>query len=101
MPVVTIRILAPMSEQLGLAQNGKRAILELTVEPGACIRDVITQLTKQYPAFRAIALEPEAERLIRNILLTVNGQLITASDMYDLPLTDQDEIVLLPMISGG
>jgi len=101
MPAVTIRILAPMSEQLGLARDGKRAMLEMAFEPGACIRSVIMFLTEQYPAFRTIALDPVTGRLIRQILLTVNGQLLTEPDAYDMPLKEHDEIVLLPMIAGG
>lgn len=101
MPTVLIRLHAPLSERLGLATGGRRALLEETFEPGACVRDVLTRLAERYPAFRAIALDPQTDRLVRPILLTVNGRLLTASDEYGLPLQERDEIVFLPAAFGG
>ncbi len=101
MPIVTIRIHSPLSERLGLAEAGKRAILEHAVEPGECVRDVISRLAEQYPAFRANALEPETGRLVRHLLLVVNGQLLATPDAYDMPLKERDEIELLPAYAGG
>jgi hypothetical protein len=101
MPVVTIRIHAPLSEKLGLARGGRRAILDQSFEPGARVRDVFSRLAEQYPPFRTIALEPGTDRLVPHILLTVDGQLITAPDGYDRPLKEQDEIAFLHAARGG
>jgi molybdopterin converting factor small subunit len=101
MPTVTIRIYAPLSQRLGLAQGGRRAILEQAVEPGESVRDVFSRLAEQHPAFRVNALDPETDRLVPHIFLIVNGQLLTAPDAYDMPLKEQDEIELLPAYAGG
>jgi molybdopterin converting factor small subunit len=102
MPQVSVCIRPPLSERLGTAQGGRRAIiLEQAIEPGESVRDVFSRLAEQYPAFRVNALEPETDRLVPQILLMVNGRLLTAPDAYDTPLEEGAEIDLLPAYAGG
>ncbi len=101
MPTVSVRIHAPLSERLGLAQGGRRVLLEQAIEPGESVRDVFSRLAEQYPAFRGNVLEPETGRLLPHVLLLVNGQRLTAPDAYDAPLPAGAEIMLLPAYAGG
>ncbi len=101
MPTVSIRIHAPMSERLGLAQGGRRAILEQAIEPGESVRGVFLRLAEQHPAFYGVVLEPETAALLPHVTLLVNGQRLTTPEEYDAPLKDGAEIVLLPAYAGG
>ncbi len=101
MPKVIIRIHPPLTEWFGLAKGGKRVTLEQAFEPGACVRDVISRLAEQYPAFRTNALEPETDQLIWEVALAVNEQMLIAPDACDLLLEEGSRIDLFPGYAGG
>ncbi len=101
MPVVSIRIHAPLSERLGLAKGWGRAVLEQAIEPGESLQGVFLRLAGQYPAFRGNVLESETGRLMPHVILLVNGQRLTSPEGYDAPLEEGAEIVLLPAYAGG
>jgi len=101
MPMVSIRIHAPLSERLGLAKGWGRVMLEQAIEPGESVREVFSRLVEQYPAFRGNVLEPETGRPWLHIILLVNGQRLITPEDYHAPLEDGAEIVLLPAYAGG
>ena len=100
MPTVTVRIHALLSERLGLAEGGKRAILEQAIAPGESIRDVLSRLGEQYPAFRE-NVDPVTGRLVGHLLVVVDGHLLTAPGDYDKPLSEGARIELMPAYAGG
>jgi molybdopterin converting factor small subunit len=61
---------------------------ELDMPPGACCDTVCARLTRDFAAIQPI---------IDHCLLAVNGQYAAR----DLPLSDGDELALLPPVSGG
>jgi len=47
MHTVSVRIYAPLSQGLGIAQGWGRPILEQAIEPGESVRDVFSRLAEQ------------------------------------------------------
>jgi MoaD family protein len=62
----------------------------------ASIREVVTDLVKQYPALSTYLLENG--QLRPQVIITKNGQLIHDMDTF---LSDQDVIAFFPPIGGG
>ena len=54
---------------------------------GACVADLLTTVQAQYPALLGI----------KSLLVAVNGDYAETNQ----PLTHQDEIALIPPVSGG
>ena len=63
---------------------------------GASIREVVSELVKQYPAIAIYLIENGQLRPQVNV--TKNGR--PTNDM-DMVLTEQDEIAIFPPIGGG
>ena len=61
--------------------------VSVLLAPSACVSDLLTTVHEQYPALLGI----------RSLLVAVNGEYAEA----DQPLTHQDEIALIPPVSGG
>jgi molybdopterin converting factor small subunit len=78
--VVTVRLHATLRRK---TEQGLQDRLELELEPGATVASVLETL--------GISAVDES------VMLVVNRRMVTA----DQPLTDGDEVRLMPAISGG
>jgi MoaD family protein len=63
---------------------------------GVSIREVVSELVKQYPAIAIYLIENG--QLRPQVIVTKNGR--PTNDM-DMVLTEQDEIAIFPPIGGG
>ncbi|MBC7570371.1 MAG: MoaD/ThiS family protein [Spirosoma sp.] len=72
----------------GIARDltGQSSVL-VPLAPDTRVSDLLTTIHKQYPALLGI----------QSLLVAVNGEYAEA----DQPLTPQDEIALIPPVSGG
>jgi sulfur-carrier protein len=78
---VTVLLFASFADAFG------RSSLELTIDPGATVGDVVDQLS---------SLAPD-DRLPPHPLVAVN----TEYAEYDLKLNSGDEIAVIPPVAGG
>lgn len=80
--IITIRLFASYREKAGKAE------LELSLPPRALVSDAIREVLRLYPA---IAGDPT------RLMIAVNQEY----QPHDYPLSDHDEVALIPPVSGG
>jgi MoaD family protein len=71
----------------------------LSIE-GATVREVINRLVAEYPGTEAQLRTPDGE-LNTFVNVFVNGTDVRHLQALDTPVTDRDEVVLLPAMAGG
>lgn len=75
--------------------------LDVQVEAGSTVRDVIYRLADQLgDDFRRAILDWRGQ-LHGGVELVLNGQEISAQKMSEITLTGESELALIPMIAGG
>jgi sulfur-carrier protein len=79
--MVTVLLFASFADAFG------RSSVELTVEPGATVADIVDQIS---------SLAPD-DRLPPNPLVAVNAEYAE----YDVRLNAGDEIAVIPPVAGG
>ncbi|HRA01579.1 MAG TPA: MoaD/ThiS family protein, partial [Thermoflexales bacterium] len=67
--------------------------------PGTTVREAIDALDAQYPGLKARLVDPEENRLRRNIALVVDG--VTSREGLRQKLSENSEVHFVPAISGG
>lgn len=68
--------------------------------PGATVGEVLIGLKAKYPAFGQRLYKTETE-LNRFINVYINNEDIRFLENLDTPVTDRDEIAIIPAIAGG
>ena len=71
--------------------------IELTMEDGATLRDVLRTLARRTAQFQPFAEARHDEWLWGQLLVHVRGEMV----LLDEPLHDGDRLELLPPIAGG
>ena len=74
-------------------------MVELHLEDGAAMADVIVELKKKIPGLDGYAFRPDENRLADLYKFNVNGRLYY--DGMDFRLHDGDRIALLTLVTGG
>ena len=67
---------------------------------GATIRELVDALVAKYPSLRQQLLDEQGD-LNRFVNVYVNGQDVRYLDGLETPVTDRDEVRLLPAMAGG
>jgi molybdopterin converting factor small subunit len=74
-------------------------VVELNLEEGATMADVIAGLKKKIPRLNGYAFRPDENRLADLYKFNVNGRLYY--DGMDFRLREGDRIALLTLVTGG
>lgn len=80
--IITIRLFASYREKAG------RSELELSLPPGAAVGDALREVLRLHPT---LAGDPT------RLMIAVNQEY----QPHDYPLSDHDEVALIPPVSGG
>jgi molybdopterin synthase sulfur carrier subunit len=73
---------------------------EVEVETADTVRDMLEQLTAEYPSLRERILDDDGN-LQSSINLLVNGRSIRYLDGLNTTLKESDQIALFPPVGGG
>jgi sulfur-carrier protein len=91
---VTVRIPSYLAE----FANGRTA---LTLETaGRSVRDLLAELWKQYPALRDRVVDEQNE-VRQHINIFVGEDAIRHADGLDTAVSANDEVMIVPAVSGG
>ncbi len=74
--------------------------LQVAVEPGGTLRDVISVLGVHSPRFTHLVTNRRGE-LKASIVILLNGESVQHREGLDTRLPDGAEIVVLPVVEGG
>lgn len=83
-----------------LSKQGRSGTLSLDVPAAATLRLVIAEIEHQLPGATAKIIDSDG-KLYRYVNLYVNGDDVRHGAGMDTPVTENDEVLILPAISGG
>ena len=58
-------------------------------------------LSERWPAFRTLLLSPDGTERGKDVIILVNGRHIEHLDGMATPLTEEDYVVVTPVVAGG
>jgi molybdopterin synthase sulfur carrier subunit len=75
---------------------------EVEIQDGSSISDLLVMLSeKRGESFKNAVYEPGGKDIKSNFIATVNGYLLNQLDGVRTKLKDGDQVVLMPIVSGG
>ena len=83
-----------------LRERGQSGLVDVTVPAQGTLRAVISELEGQYPNVKDRLLDERGD-IAGYVMFYVNGEDVRHGDGIDTRVTDQDEVVIIPAISGG
>lgn len=83
-----------------LSESGKSGMVDVDIPPAGTLRAVLVEVDKQVPGATAKILDGDGE-LYRFVNLYVNGDDVRQGAGIDTQVSEDDEILILPAISGG
>jgi molybdopterin synthase sulfur carrier subunit len=89
-----VRIFATLRSLVGAKE------VEVDVEAGDTVRNMLDKLTAEYPALRKRVLDDEGN-LQSSINVFVNGRNIKFLDGLNSPIQEGDRLALFPPVGGG
>lgn len=92
--LVNVRLLAT------LRAKAKTKSIGVQLTTSTCVRDLLAAIQQQYPALADYIVDANSQ-LLPGVLLLVNGRHTNLMQGLDTPLTEADDIVLMPPIAGG
>jgi molybdopterin converting factor small subunit len=87
-----VHIQAPLTQ----ATDGNADI----VMDGRTIHDIIEGIERRWGGLKRLILN-ERGSLLRHVLVSVNGEDIRFLEDFETPVGEDDEVTIVPMISGG
>jgi molybdopterin synthase sulfur carrier subunit len=92
--MIEVRIFATLRQLVGQKE------VEVQLQPGSTVGDILTQLAEQYPDLGERLLD-EHGSLQSSINVLVNGRNISFLDGLDTAVQDGDRLALFPAVGGG
>ncbi len=72
-----------------------------TVDAPATVLDLLHQVSQRWPEFRSLVLDEQGADRGKDVIILVNGRHIEHLDGIHTKLTDEDTVVLTPVVAGG
>lgn len=85
----------------GLATGAVDGDLELTVDPGTTVGQLLQDLGDGYPSIGEQLFDIDSGRLRSSIIVTLNGRHVEYLDGQSTEVTDGDVVRVAPPVSGG
>ena len=80
--------------------SGKKQ-LSLPFKEGTLVKNLISKICQEIPEFKTAFSDSELNNSRFNTLILINGKEISVLKGYDTQLSDDDEIVFVPVVHGG
>ena len=97
---VRVELLPPLGELVGRGAN-RRAKLDVDVQDGETVQDVLLRLGALYPDLHAQLWDDERHELRQPIEIAVNGAVLGIHHQLESALHPGDDILLVPQYQGG
>ena len=83
------------------SERSRRAVLELEVNAGATVRDILEQVASQNREFKEVLFNAQTGRVAGHIAVILNGTMLELKGGLDAKLGPGDTIQVMPGFSGG
>ena len=97
--IVHMKVKPPLSDMLGLLKTNGSTELEISINPGTTLQDLLEQITINYPEFQSLT-SPKNNRM-GDILIVVDGEVVISTELSNIALHDQSIVSLLGRYKGG
>ena len=75
--------------------------ISMQVPEGESINGLVRRLAAETGVLRGLALDEQGQDLLANVLVIHNGWYVNPSDRSQVRLQEGDELMFLPMFTGG
>lgn len=82
-------------------EGGDWVLVEKDVRDGATVAGLLSDLVATYPGFREAVYNPESGAMSEQIGVVLNGQLLSFSEISGARLSNDDDVLVQPIYSGG
>ena len=73
----------------------------MQVPEGESINGLVRRLTEENGVLRGLAIDEQGQDVLANALVIHNGWYVNPSDRSQVRLREGDELLFLPMFTGG
>ncbi len=75
--------------------------LEKEIGEGATIGDLLADLAASYTDFRKVVFDSDTGKVSEQVNVFLNNNFLQGADVTETKLSDGDDVILLPVYSGG
>jgi molybdopterin synthase sulfur carrier subunit len=87
---------------LGLKQVIGQRLTEIDLPQGSTVEDFLTYMRERWgDKLSTHLLDPDGGAVLPHVRIMVNGQTIHFLEGMQTPLKEGDEVLILPLVSGG
>ena len=83
------------------SERSRRAVLEVEVNTGTTVRDILEEVSEQNREFKAVLFGADTGRVAGHIAVILNGTMLELAGGLDAKLEPGDTIQVMPGFSGG
>jgi|WetSurMetagenome_2_1015567.scaffolds.fasta_scaffold119012_2 hypothetical protein len=76
-------------------------LLKRELKAGTTLGDFFTSLVEKYPNFAKFVLDPATGVMNDEVVMIFNNQLVQFNKVKDRVISDQDTVILSPVLVGG
>lgn len=84
-----------------LRVHAKEGRVEVTLPPGATVRDALAHLFAVTPALQEHVLDPATGELLPYVQVMLKGRLVRDLQGLDTPVGENREMAIFPPVAGG
>ena len=100
MPEVTVEVWSNLSHRFG-AERGKRHCLDVEVEDGTTLGQLLRKLADENPMFAEVAYKPNTREPSEHVAAVINDRLPELLEGYETRLRGKDRVILVQAYAGG
>jgi len=97
---ITVEVWSSLSHLFG-SEAPKRRSLEVPVEEGATVADLLWKLGRDYPRFADVMYKPNTSEPSGRVSVVINDRLPELLEGYETRLHDGDRIIIVQAYTGG
>jgi molybdopterin converting factor small subunit len=100
--MVQVKLKVHSSLSLGLDTHpDKFEEILISIAKGESVLDVAGRLANESGMFREVIFDERNQKIRMNIIVILNGRIISPYDHSEATLNDGDEVMFLPIVDGG
>ena len=97
---VTVEVWSYLCHLFGIERPGRHS-LEVRIEEGTTLADLVRRLADENPRFAEVMYKPNTHEPSGHVTVVVNGRMAELADDYKAKLCDDDHIILVQAYAGG
>ncbi len=97
---VRLEMIPPIARMLDANASGW-LLIEEEIGVGSTVGDLLASLALSYPEFRKAVFDPDTGEISEQVNIILNNLLLPLSEVTRTGINDGDNLMFLPVYSGG